>query len=227
VNVVKLEGDPPDERLNYAGWSFVGGGYYGELTDPGWSGAYTNLKDTIAEFNCPRGWVTWKTVKHPAAGITAVYKNGEKVYTFDGYAPNTEFDVTGYEFRCGSIRDTLQLVNTGTKTPDSSSTLTAIDRFVVDRGTDTEPDIEDYSVDHRRISYGSWKRGSSFGPSGNSLRVSSSPTSPLIIGPVYGSQFDLVTAMGPGLGAMLVEVYTWVGPGWPDGGQPVAQPATS
>ena len=193
--LVKVEDRHNDTLLNYGGW-----GFYVLPRLSGGGGAGTDRKGLAATFSFTGTGVVWKTVKHPFAGRTDVYLDGTKVKTFDGFSPDDQFNVTGYQrTRLQNRRHTLRLVNAGTKNAASEGTFTDVDRLVV----------AGQSFEHTsaRIAYGPWRGVSNANASDGTYRVSTNKTVPLILGPVYGPHFDLVTVTGPDFGKALVEVY--------------------
>jgi photosystem II stability/assembly factor-like uncharacterized protein/LysM repeat protein len=185
------EKDP--DHTGYAGWYFYRDGNFS-----GGRSAYATSAGNTATFNFRGTRIVWKTARFSNSGKTAVYLDGKKVKTFDAYAPNPQYNVTGYAKRgLANRRHTIKLVLTGGKNASSGGIYNDLDRFIVGRRV--------YQEDAPQVTYGSWRGAANANASGGSYRVGG------LSNPAYffyftGPRVDLITARGPSFGSATVEV---------------------
>ncbi len=183
------------DAADYGLWS-----YYKNVSFSGGYSAYSNAKNDSMTFRFTGTSVTWKTNKLPDSGITAVYLDGVKVKTFDGYSSSRLYNVTGYaKTGLANKAHTLKLVVTGTKNAASTGTYTEVDRFLVGSTS--------FQENHWRIGFGPWGGAASASASGGTYRQSASTTQGAWLYGFTGPYVDVVTQKGPTRGVAKMEVY--------------------
>jgi M6 family metalloprotease-like protein len=181
-------------HTQYGNWYF--------WNDTSLSGGYAstaNVTGAAAIFKFKGTNVTWKTAKFSNSGKTAVYLDGVKVKTFDGYSATSQSGVTGYS-KSGLANNvhTLKLVVTGQKNASSTGTYADVDRFLVGSTS--------FQENSPRVSYDTWSGAANASASGGAYRYGPSKARPAYFFYFTGPQVDLITATGPTRGSATVKV---------------------